>query len=136
MMTVNEAMLFMASKLATEWGYIHVGTFDINAINDSFWGNQYLGLKAHLDNKPEVIVNACEYIYPVPDFEQEAGKKTPRIEIDMHFGEPRLSVRKTDDTFACLTYKDGIFSEGQAFKEKGPALLIELKNSIDALISK
>lgn len=134
MMTVNEAMLIVANKLATEWGYIEDSTFNINAIKDSFWGNQAIGLQAYYERKPEVIVNACKYIYPVFDFEKGNGQRSPCIEIDMHFGKPRLSVRKQDDTFACLTYKDGVFSEGQAFNEYGPELLMELKKSIDDLI--
>lgn len=134
MMTVNEAMLFIANKLASEWCYIEVDTFEINAIRDTFWGNQFLGVQAYLEKKPSVIVNACKYIYPVFDFEKEAGKRTPRIEIDMHFGNPRLSVRKPDDTFACLTYRNGVFSEGQAFNDNGPELLMELKKSIDDMI--
>lgn len=136
MMTVNEAMLVVAKKLASEWGYIEVSTFNINAIKDSFWGNQAIGLQAYYEKKPEVIVSACKYIYPLFDFEQEKGQRAPRIEIDMHFGKPRLSVWKRDNTFACLTYKDGVFSEGQAFYEKGPELLMELKKSIDELIKR
>lgn len=134
MKTANEAMLVVANKLATEWGYIEDRKFDINAIKDSFWGNRYIGAQAYIDKKPEVIVNACKYIYPMFDFEKEDGKESPRIEIDMHFGKPRLSVQKPDGTFACLTYRDGVFSEGQAFQENGPELLMELKKSIDELI--
>lgn len=134
MMTVNEAMLIVAKKLASEWGYIEDSTFNINAIKDCFWGNQAIGLQAFYENKPEVIVSACKYISPMFDFEKEDGKRSPSIEIDMHFGKPRLSVRNRDNTFACLTYKDGVFSEGQAFYEKGPELLMELKKSIDDLI--
>lgn len=133
-MTANEAMLVVAQKLAQKWGYIETKIFDIDAEKDSFWGNQCIGIQAYVEKKPPVIVHACKYIFPVFDFEKEEGKRPPRIEIDMHFGNPRLSVRKVDETFACLTYNDGVYSEGQAFKDGGPELLIELKKTIDELI--
>lgn len=134
-MEINDAMLALAKKYANELGYIDLGDFEIDAIKEKFWGNHFIGVKAYFEDKSRVIVKACKYIYPVFDFEKDAGKVTPKIEIDMHFGNPRLSIRKPDNTFACLTYSNGSYSEGQAFNEAGPELLLTLKNEIDKLIA-
>lgn len=134
-MTANEAMLVLAEKIAGEYGYIDTGKFTIDATKDSFWGNRSLGVIAKYEGKPKIVVNACRYIKPVFDFEQEERKRVQRIEIDMHFGKPRLHVHLPDGTFACLTYEDGHFTEGQAWEENGPALLSSLKAEIDSMIT-
>lgn len=49
----------------------------------------------------------------------------------MFWGNPRLSVRFPDETFACVVYRDGVFSEAQAFHANGLELAPTLKFMID-----
>jgi hypothetical protein len=129
-MTVNEAMLQVAEKEAKKYGYIEVSKGIIEASKDPFWGNR---AKAFMSETP-IIVNACKYIMPVFEGENGPNGKKPRIGIDMHWGNPRLSVCQPDGTFACLTYKDGKFSDAQAFQEGGLIFALYLKEQIDDLI--
>lgn len=128
-MTVNESMLIVAKKLAKRYGYIEVYQDILNARNDKFWGNKFIGLTS---SKP-VIINRCKYILPIFEGEENKKKCRPKIEIDMHWGNPRINVALPDGTFACLTYKDNIFTEAQAFEDNGLKLALLIKEEIDSL---
>lgn len=136
-MTVNEAMLQVAEEYAGKFGYIEVSKHHrIYAMKTNFWGNQYLAIMAREEEGKELYIDSCLYLMPM--FEEECKERginrPPRIHIDMHWGKPRLSVYAPDSSMACLTYEEGVYSEGQAFCEKGPELLYELKSRIDKLI--
>lgn len=134
-MTVNEAMLKVAEEYAGKFGYIEVSKHRIDGTKDSFWGNRSLAIISKTEEGKDLVIDGCKYILPILDTEQEEGNsRPPRIQIDMHWGLPRLLVCKPDLTFAGLTYKDGMFSEGQAFRNEGPELLMELKSRIDEMI--
>ena len=130
-MTENQAMLIVAEQVAKENGYIEVSKHIIDASRDWFWGNKVLSVMA---GKP-LMITACKYILPMFEDEKDESKRRPKIEIDMHWGKPRLGIDLTDGTFCCLTYKDGICSEAQAFGEKGLAFALSIKDRIDYLIN-
>ena len=134
-MTVNEVMLKVAEEYAGKFGYIEVSKHRIDGLKDKFWGNQQAAIISKFKEGKDIIIDGCLYLMPILDTEQEEMKsRPPRIQIDMHWGLPRLSVYKPDRTFACLTYKDGVYSDGQAFQDGGPELLLELKSKIDKMI--
>lgn len=134
-MTVNDAMLKVAKSMADLYGYITVDEpTKHDALKDSFWGNQALGIEA-LSSNSKVEVITCRYIIPTFEEEKEFGANgTPRISIDMHWGKPRLHVSLPDKTFACITYRDGECREVQAFGPRGLELATSLKTQIDQLL--
>lgn len=130
-MTENQAMLIVAEQTAKELGYIEVSKHVLNALRDRFWGNRAIGATS---TKP-IIVTACKYILPLFEDEKVSNARRPKIEIDMFWGKPRLGIDLPDGTFCCLTYKDGICSEAQAFGEKGIAFTASIKEKIDYFIN-
>ncbi len=125
-------MLIVAEQVAKEYGYIEVSKYEINALRDWFWGNKAIGLGSE---KP-VTVASCKYILPIFEDEKDENKRRPKVEINMHWGKPRLSIDLPDGTFACLTYRDRICSEAQAFGEKGLAFAVSIKERIDYLLNR
>lgn len=131
-MEVNEAMLIVAEEVARELGYIEVGKEVINGLQDNFWGNRVIAAKCY----PKlVIVKSCKYILPQWEDEKDESKRKPKIEIDMHWGNPRLAIDYPDGSFCCLVYKDGKVSEAQAFGESGLLRAIYIKQRVDKLIN-
>ena len=133
-MDVNQAMLEVAALTARWYGFIEVSKHTINAEREPFWGNRYLGLEARLMGRT-LEIQSCKYIYPQFEGERDEKKRRPKIEIDMHFGKPRLGIDLPDGTSCFLTYKDNICSEAQAFGDKGIALALSVKEKIDYLIN-
>lgn len=136
-MTVNDAMLKVAKSIADLYGYIEVDSpTPHDALKDDFWGNAAMGAKAK-DEGRKIEIITCRYIIPVMEEEKSYGcNGNPRIYINMYWGEPRLNVSLPDETFACLTYRQGECSEVQAFGPRGLELAISIKSQIDQLISK
>lgn len=130
-MTENQAMLVVAEQTAKELGYIEVSKNAHNALRDRFWGNRAVAAMA---GKP-VVITTCKYILPMFEEDKDDSKRRPKIEIDMFWGRPRLGIDLPDGTFCCLTYKNGICSEAQAFGEKGIAFALSIKERIDYLIN-
>lgn len=129
-MTVNEAMLKVAESEAKKYGYIEVSKDILDAKQDSFWGNRVMGYTS----KTPVIITTCKYILPVFEDEKDESKSTRKIYIDMYWGKPRLGITQPDGTFVCLTYKDNVCSEVQAFRENGLKLALSIKEQIDNLL--
>ena len=130
-MTENEAMLIVAEQVAKEQGYIEVSKNAHNALRDRFWGNRAVAAMA---GKP-VVITTCKFILPMFEEDKDDSKRRPKIEIDMFWGRPRLGIDLPDGTFCCLTYKDGICSETQAFGDKGIAFAASIKEKIDYYIN-
>ena len=124
-------MLVVAEQTAKELGYIEVSKNAHNALRDRFWGNRAVAAMA---GKP-VVITTCKYILPMFEEDKDDSKRRPKIEIDMFWGRPRLGIDLPDGTFCCLTYKNGICSEAQAFGEKGIAFALSIKERIDYLIN-
>ena len=129
-MTVNEAMIKVAENEAKKYGYIEVSKDVLDAKQDSFWGNKVIGYTS----KTPVIITTCKYILPVFEDEKEENKSIPKIFIDMHWGEPRIRITLPDGTAACLTYKNNVCNEVQAFRENGLKLALSIKEQIDNLL--
>lgn len=125
-------MLIVAEQVAKENSYIEVSKHIVDASRDWFWGNKAM---AKMSKSPVQIVS-CKYILPIFEDEKDEDRRRPKIEIDMHWGRPRLGIDLIDGTFCCLTYKDGICREAQAFGEKGLAFALLIKERIDYLINK
>lgn len=124
-------MLVVAEQTAKKLGYIEVSKNAHNALRDRFWGNRAVAAMA---GKP-VVITTCKYILPMFEEDKDDSKRRPKIEIDMFWGRPRLGIDLPDGTFCCLTYKNGICSEAQAFGEKGIAFALSIKERIDYLIN-
>lgn len=126
-------MLIVAEQVAHEHGYIEVSRHEINALRDRFWGNQVLGVKAMSEGK-QVKIKSCKYILPQFEEDIDNGKRRPKIDIDMHWGKPRLGIDLPDGTSCFLTYKDGKCSEAQAFGESGLSFAVSIQSRIEELI--
>lgn len=113
-------MLIVAEQVAKEQGYIEVSKNAHNALRDRFWGNRAVAAMA---GKP-VVITTCKYILPMFEEDKDDSKRRPRLGIDL-----------PDGTFCCLTYKDGICSEAQAFGDKGIAFAASIKEKIDYYIN-
>lgn len=129
-MTVNEAMLIVAEKEAKKYGYIEVNKGTLDARQDIFWGNKMLGFTS----KEPIIIKTCKYILPVFEEEKDPNKSNHRILIDMYWGEPRIRISLPDDTAVCLSYKNNVCNEVQAFKVNGLKLALSIKEQIDKLL--
>lgn len=124
-------MLVVAEQTAKKLGYIEVSKNSHNALRDRFWGNRAVAAMA---GKP-VVITTCKYILPMFEEDKDDSKRRPKIEIDMFWGRPRLGIDLPDGTFCCLTYRDGICSEAQAFGDKGIAFAVSIKEKIDYYIN-
>lgn len=133
-MDANQAMIKVAELIANQYGYIEVSKHSINAIQDKFWGNQYLGSKAKAEGRV-LEIQSCKYIIPLFEEDKDKYNRRPKIDIDMHFGKPRLGIDLPDGTSCFLTYKDNICSEAQAFGDKGIELAMSVKEKIDNIIN-
>ncbi len=133
-MDANQAMLLVAENTAKEYGYIEVGKRTIDAMKDNFWGNNYLGVKAMMEGR-SITVESCKYIIPMFEEDREKVSRRPKIEIDMHFGKPRLGIDLPGGTSCFLTYRDNICTEAQAFGNNGLAFALSIKDKIDYLIN-
>lgn len=132
-MTANEAMLRVAKAMADKYGFVAESeNTEINARDEKFWGNMVLGIEAEMKGE-KVIVMSSRYVLPEP---QPEGKPQPKIDIDMFWGQPRLSVRLPDGTFACLAYKDNEMYDAQAFHHDGLRLALTLQFMIDEEMKK
>lgn len=132
-METNQAMLSVAEQAAKDFGFIEVSKHRIDALKDTFWGNNVIGAKAFMKGEKPVFVDACKYI--LPRFEEDSIAPH-RIYIDMHWGNPRLHINLPSGVSCCLTYKDGICSEAQAFGDRGLEFALCIKDKIDYLIKK
>lgn len=133
-MDANQAMLLVAENTAKEYGYIEVGKRTIDAMKDNFWGNNYLGVKAMMEGY-SITVESCKYIIPMFEEDRDKVSRRPKIEIDMHFGKPRLGIDLPGGTSCFLTYRDNICTEAQAFGNNGLAFALSIKDKIDYLIN-
>lgn len=131
-MTANEAMLIVAERIAKQYGYIESTRANINAIHDDFWGNRYMGIKASIEGK-EIKFKNCQYVLPQLEDEKATHRQSFKIDIDMHFGNPRLNIRLPHAS-AFLTYKEDKLSAVQGFDEESVQLLMEVKEELDNLI--
>lgn len=133
-MDANQAMLIVAEQAAKDFGFIEVSKHQIDAERDLFWGNKMIGIESRLKNGKPVILDACKYIIPQFEEDRDKNKRTPRIQIDMHWGKPRLGIDLPNGTSCFLTYKDNLCTEAQAFGDKGLAFALCIKDKIDYLI--
>lgn len=101
---------------------------------DDFWGNK-VDLQIHPD-APKVI--EASYVLPMFDEDKEdiSYWKIPRVEIDSHFGHPRLSVVDKDRNFCCMSYdrETSSFREAQAWGEDGLGLATSVKVALERII--
>lgn len=132
-MTENEAMLIVAEQVAREHGYIEVDRQINDGSHDCFWGNRMKAVDAMVAGK-SISVETCTYILPIFEGEKDESKRRPKVKIDMFWGKPRLNIDLPDGTFCCLTYREGICSEAQAFGENGLAFALSVKGRLDYLI--
>lgn len=127
-MNANEAMLKVAKSMAELYGYViqYEEGAKLRALDDDFWGNKAAGYEAK-ERGEELAILTCKYVSPKTE--------KAKIDIDMHFGNPRLNVSMPDnETFACLTYKGDELSASQSFGRNGLGLAMLIKSQIDFFI--
>lgn len=124
-------MLKVAEQVAQEHGYIEIENKPMNAAKDSFWGNVAL---ASISQKP-IVIRTVKYILPVFEGELDEKKSRPKIYIDMFWTAPRLNISLPDGTFCCLTYRDNVCSDAQAFGNNGLAFALSIKERLDYLLN-
>lgn len=137
MKIVNKALLKVAGEIAREYGYIKTKHEVENLVRSKFWGTSYYAAKTFVETKEFPTFESVRYIYPVFDYEQDAGKSVPKIELDVRFKNPRICVRYPDGGFVSVEYSTDSyeFSEAQIFGESGYQKLPALKQRIEELIS-
>ena len=116
-----KAMLYAAEKIARENGYILVAQEKRFADKDKFWGNVAAALMYARDNGHQKRLSYQYFKYIYPQFEEDRNEKysVPKIELDLHFGNPRMTFYAHDDAGSCcLTYKREThkFSEAQVLE--------------------
>lgn len=119
-----KAMLHAAEIIARANGYIMVAQEERFLHKDTFWGNvmvAYEYAKKH-DYKKLQSYQYFKFIYPQFEEDIDENKSKPKIELDMHFGNPRVTVYGHDGAGSfCLSYKSEThqFSEAQVWGELG-----------------
>lgn len=126
-------MLEVAALIARRYGFIEIGQRTINAERDKFWGNICLGIKARMEGRT-IEIQSCKYIYPQFEGERNEKQRSPKIEIDMHFGNPRLCIDLPDGTSCFITYKDNTCIEVHTFGENGVRFAMYVTRRIDTFI--
>ena len=141
MTIICSAMHDVAEQIARENGFILVANEDRLLRKDKFWGNSYVAVEYLMKHgyKEELKYEYFKFVYPI--FEEEKNEKfaSPKIELDMHFGNPRLTVYHKDNAGGfCLTYsRERLkFSEAQVFGEHGFEMAIEAKTAIESILEK
>jgi len=125
----NKAMLCFAAEYARMNWYLEGWLKP-----DDFWGNEY-DRRLHPD-KPQVV--RVSYVAPV--FEEDREElyywSIPRVEIDGHFGNPRICVVDRESNFCSLSYDrdTGEFKEAQAWGRNGIDLATSVKVQLDRII--
>lgn len=127
----NKAMCQVAKEFARELRYKEINIKTLNARDSNFWGNVAIAF----ESKKPVQVQTVLY-KPEINEEEYKDRRKPKIEIDMNWGNPRLAIDLPDGTFACVTYKDGVMSDAQAFGDRGLEFALEMKNRIDRRLNK
>lgn len=130
-------MLKVAEEYAMKYGYIETSHKVENLMLSDFWGTSFSATKKYIETNVVPTFESIRYIYPIFDYEQEEGKRVPKIELDVRFENPRISVRFPDGGFVSLEYKPDSheFSEAQIFGEVGFQKLPVVKQRIEELIS-
>lgn len=136
METLIKAIREVADKFARDNGYILVVDEVKYLHKDTFWGNAAIGTKYAMDHdfKKFITYKSFKYVYPLSEEEKDSKKSTPKIELDMYWGDPRITVLTKDESGSfCLTYssKTRKFSSAQVWEEKGFERALDMKNAIE-----
>lgn len=119
-----KAMLHAAEIIARANGYIMVAQEERFLHKDRFWGNRmvaYEYAKKH-GYKKMLSYQYFKFIYPQFEEDVDENKSKPKIELDMHFSNPRVTVYSYDGAGSfCLSYNPEThrFSEAQVWGELG-----------------
>ena len=139
MTIICSAMRDVAEQIAREKGFILVANEERLLRKDKFWGNSCVAVEYLIEHgyKEELKYEYFKFIYPFFDEDKNEKFESPKIELDMHFGNPRLTVyHKGKAGGFCLTYsrKTLKFSEAQVFGEHGFEMALEAKTAIERLL--
>lgn len=142
---LNEAMVRVARWYARYFGYIEIEDREVDVLKeDKFWGNVALATKFAMDSNFQKRFTYHKVLFVQPLFEDEKpeGKRIGKIEIDLLFGSPRLTVYypsyiKTGE-MVNLTYDPETleFQESQVWGKNGFDYGIYLKGRVDGAIAK
>lgn len=133
-MKITEAIIKTANEYGRLHGYILVGKGELDAAKSRFWGNVTASIGYKHETGERLAFPYVKYILPAFEGDEAVEKHgIPKVDIDMHFGNPRINIRTKDFDFCCLTYnlKSGKFSEAQAFGDKGIELAMAIKLQIE-----
>lgn len=133
-MDITEAILKVANDFGRLHGYILTEEGEIDAAKSRFWGNLMASIEHRRETGRPLVIPYVKYILPMFEDDEEAEKHgVPKVAIDMHFGNPRLSIRTKDFDFCCLTFgrESAEFKESQAWGDRGIELALSIKMQIE-----
>lgn len=142
---LNEAMVRVARWYAQYFGYIEIEDREVDVLKEEkFWGNVLVASQycSNHDYKKRFTYHKVLFVQPMLEEEKPEGKRVGKIEIDLLFGAPRLSVYypsyvKTGE-MVNLTYEPETmeFRESQVWGKNGFEYAIYLKGRVDGAIAK
>lgn len=133
-MDITEAILKVANNYGRLHGYILTEEGALDAAKSKFWGNLAASIKHKSETGKSLVIPYVKYILPMFEDNEEVEKHgVPKVEIDMHFGNPRLSIRTNKFDFCCLTFNRDTsrFTESQAWGDRGIELALSIKMQIE-----
>lgn len=133
-MDITEAILKVANNYGRLHGYILTEEGALDAVKSKFWGNLAASIKYEHETGKSLVIPYVKYILPTFEDNEEVKKHgIPKVEIDMHFGNPRLSIRTKNFDFCCLTFSrdSARFRESQAWGDRGIELALSIKMQIE-----
>lgn len=133
-MDITEAILKVANDFGRLHGYILIEEGDLDAAKSRFWGNIAVSIKYKHETGKSLVIPYVKYILPTFEDNEEVKKHgIPKVEIDMHFGNPRLSIRTKNFDFCSLTFSrdSARFRESQAWGDRGIELALSIKKQIE-----
>lgn len=142
---LNEAMVMVARWYARYFGYIEIEDREVDVLKeDKFWGNVALASKFAMDSNFQKRFTYHKVLFVQPLFEDEKpeGKRIGKIEIDLLFGSPRLSVYYPSyintGEMVNLTYEPETLElqESQVWGKNGFDYGVNLKGMVDIVIEK
>lgn len=133
-MDITEAILKVANDFGRLHGYILIEEGELDAAKSRFWGNIAVSIKYKHETGKSLVIPYVKYILPTFEDNEEVKKHgIPKVEIDMHFGNPRLNIRTKNLDFCCLTFNRDTsrFTESQAWGDRGIELALSIKMQIE-----
>lgn len=129
-MNSTEAILQIAQEFAEKLNYKRSSVLPESNID-----TLYYEFNKMLTQSKNTEMLSIRYVPDDYMDEKYLNKRRPKIEIDIFWGNPRLTIDLKDGTMASIVYCDNELVQVQAFGIHGLKFLNEVKSHIDNLIN-